>query len=161
MHFWSIYVSDKTTQPSQKPCNLYILEEHFIGYHVLYTKPKKLFLFLRNRLFSNTLTFASFCWDQRNLISGYGSKLYTIRLYLTGSTSWSSFMIRALAKLDLLKIKKTQTLSKFFLFDQFPEVVGPHSQAQIHVIYMYSESKFYWLSYPFYKTRKTVFVLEK
>ena len=70
-------------------------------------------------------------------------------------------MIRALAKLDLLKIEKTLTLSKFFLFDQFPEVVGPHCQAQRHVIYMYSESKIYWLSYPFYKTQKTVFVLEK
>ena len=34
-------------------------ENHFIGYHIPFTKHKKLFLFWRNRFFSNTLIF---CW---------------------------------------------------------------------------------------------------
>ena len=60
--FCSIFGRDRTTQPSQKAYNLYIyiciLEEHFIGYHILFTKHQKLFLFLRNRPFSNTTIFA-------------------------------------------------------------------------------------------------------
>ena len=70
-------------------------------------------------------------------------------------------MIRALAKLDLWKIKKMLTLSKFCFFGQFLDVVGPHSQVKRYLTYIYYERTFYWLSYPFYKTQKTVFVLEK
>ena len=40
---------------------IYILKEHFSGYHILFTKHRKLFLFLRNTLFSKTVIFADFC----------------------------------------------------------------------------------------------------
>ena len=33
----------------------------FFGYHILFTKHKKLFLFWRNRPFSKTQIFADFC----------------------------------------------------------------------------------------------------
>ena len=66
-------------------------------------------------------------------------------------------MIRALAKLDLLKIRKMLTSSKFRFFGQFLDVVETRSQVERHVTYIYSERTFYWLSYYFYKTQKTVF----
>ena len=68
-------------------------------------------------------------------------------------------MIRALAKLDLLKIKKMLTSSKFRFFGQFLDMVEPHRQVKRRVAYIYPERKSYWLSYPFYKIQKTVFVL--
>ena len=34
---------------------------------MLFTKHKKLFLFWRNRSFSNTLIFGDFCWHQQKL----------------------------------------------------------------------------------------------
>ena len=37
---------------------MYILKENFIGYHILFTKHKKLFLFWKNRPFNNNLIFA-------------------------------------------------------------------------------------------------------
>ena len=79
---------------------------------------------------------------------------------MTGSTSWRSFMIRALAKLDLLKIRKMLTSSKFRFFGQFLDVVETRSQVERHVTYIYSERTFYWLSNYFYKTQKTVFFLD-
>ena len=86
--------------------------------------------------------------------SVYGSKQYTNRLHLTDSTNWPSFMIRALAKLDQLKILKMQTSSKFLVFfGQFLDVVGLHNQFKRHATCIYSERTFYWLSYPFCKTR--------
>ena len=46
---------------------IYFLKEHFTGYHICFTKHKKLFLFWINRSFSNTLFFADFCLFQKKL----------------------------------------------------------------------------------------------
>ena len=51
--------------------------------------------------------------------------------------------------------------SEHCIFAQFLDVIEPHSQVKRPVNYVYSERTFYWLSYPFYKTQKTVFVFEK
>ena len=48
--------------------------------------------------------------------------------------------------------------SKYGIFGQFSDLIGPHSQVKRDVTYIYSERTFYWLSYPVYKTQKTVFV---
>ena len=40
-------------------------------------------------------------------------------------------------------------------------MIGLHSQLKKHVTYVYSERTFYWLTYPSYKTQKTVFVFEE
>ena len=135
-------------------------ERTFYGYRILFTKHKKLFLFLTNKPFSNALLFLIFA-DVSKYWRRYGSKLYTSRLHLTGSTSWPSFMIRALTKLGLWKIIKMLASSKLCSFGQFLNVVEPHSHVKRHVFYMYSERTFYWLSSPFYKAQGAVFVLEK
>ena len=51
--------------------------------------------------------------------------------------------------------------SNFCIFSQFSDVVGQHSPVKRHVTYKFSEIKFNWLPYPFYKTQKPVLVLEK
>ena len=86
----------------------------------------------------------------------YGKKIYTSRLHFTGSKSWLSFIIRALAKLYLLKIKNFLTSSKYEFSGQFSDVVGPHSKNKRDIIYIFSERTFYWLSCPFYKRQNTV-----
>ena len=53
------------------------------------------------------------------------------------------------------------TSSKFRFFGQFLNVVGSHSNVKRRVTYIYSEITFYLISYPFHKTQKTNFVLEK
>ena len=55
---------------------IYILKERFIGYHILFTKNKKLFLFLRNTPFSNILIFANFCWRQQKLEGLWQQNIY-------------------------------------------------------------------------------------
>ena len=42
-------------------------EKHFIGYHILFTKHKKLFLFWRNRFLAIPLFFVGFCQCQQKL----------------------------------------------------------------------------------------------
>ena len=51
-------------------------ERNFIGYRILFTKHKKLFLFLRNRPFNNTLTFADFWWRQQKLEELWQQTIY-------------------------------------------------------------------------------------
>ena len=53
------------------------------------------------------------------------------------------------------------TSSNVCIFGQFLDLVGQHSPVKRPVTYIFSDKIFYWLSYPFYKTQKAVFVLEK
>ena len=137
---------------------VYFQKEHFIDYHILFAKHTKLFLFWRNRSFSNSLillVFADVSENQRC----YGNKLYTNKLHLVGSTSCSSLTIRALtgSKLDQsqtgsIEDLKNANIIKISFFGQYSTVVEQHSQVERHVTYIYFEIPFYWLSYPFYKT---------
>ena len=62
VNFWTGY--DNTAKPKGI---IYTLKEHFIDYHMFFTKHKRLFLFWRNRPFNNTLIFADFCWRNQKL----------------------------------------------------------------------------------------------
>ena len=53
-----------------------ILKDIFIGYHILFTKHKKLFLFWRNRLFANTLIFADVWLHQQKLDNLWQQTIY-------------------------------------------------------------------------------------
>lgn len=99
---------------------------------------KKMFLFLRNIAFSDTLMAKS--------------------IYQKTSCDRFKFHDQRLAKFNLLKVRKMLTSSKTGFFGQFLEVVGPNNQVKRHLTYIFSERKFYWLSHPFYKTQKTVFL---
>ena len=49
------------------------------------------------------------------------------------------------------------TLSKYGIFGQFSDAIGHYSQVERHVTYIYSERRFYWLSYPFLQNTKNCF----
>ena len=60
-----------------------ILKDIFIGYHILFTRHKKLFLFWRNRLFANTLIFADVWLHQQKLDNLWQQTIYQeISFYL-------------------------------------------------------------------------------
>ena len=66
--FCSIFGRDRTTQPSQNACNLYRFWRNILLAIISFLQnTKKLFLFLRNGPFSNTLIFADCCWCQQKL----------------------------------------------------------------------------------------------
>ena len=51
-------------------------ERTFYGYRILFTKHKKLFLFLTNKPLSNTLIFSDFCWCQQILEALWQQTIY-------------------------------------------------------------------------------------
>ena len=77
LSFWSIFGRGRTTKPSQNACNLYIFwKKILLAIISFWQNTKKLFLFWRNRPFSNTLIFADFCWRQQKLEGLWQQTIY-------------------------------------------------------------------------------------
>ena len=101
---------------------IYILKGHFIGYHILFTKHKKVFLLWRNWPFSKTLIFADFYWRQQKLEGLWQQTAYQ-------KTPFDRFY-------QLTKFHD-QSFSQTGSIGQFLDAVGPHIQVKRHVTYIY------------------------
>ena len=140
---------------------IYILKGHFIGYHILFTKHKKVFLLWRNWPFSKTLIFADFCWRQQKLEGLWQQTAYQ-KTPFDRFYQLTKFHDQSFSQTGSIEDWKNADIIKMLLFwSIFGRSRTTHPSQKACNLYIYSERTFYWLSYPFYKTQKNVFVLEK